>query len=348
MKSLKYTFSGFLGFLLVTMFDVTIALTVYSLIEDKEMWKIALLMLIVVLVNTFLCSLVDYFRRRIFVEKPLKEILSATDQMTKGNFEVELKVYHTYPHFDNYDWIKEDLNKMAKELSKSEILKNDFIANVSHEIKTPLMIIQSYADELQNANLSEEEKNKYSKDLQSACRRLNLLVMNILKLNKLENQKLSLEITRFDLSELLTAQVLQFEEIIEEKKIELTCDIQEDVFIQSVPGYLEIVFNNLMSNAIKFTETQGKIYVSLKQNQDEYTICFKDDGCGMDSETGRRIFDKFYQGDTSHAKEGNGLGLALVKKVIDLLGGTIRVESELHKGTNFEIVLKEVKNEREI
>lgn len=344
MKQFKYSFTGFFGFLLVTMFDVTIALTFYSLIQDKATWKVSLLMLIVIFFNTFLCSLVGYFRRKIFVEKPLKEILDATDQMSKGNFNIDLKLQHSYSSFDDYDLIKENINKMAKELSKSEILKNDFIANVSHEIKTPLMVIQNYADLLKIETLSKIEREKYIHNLQEACKRLNSLVVNILNLNKLENQKLVPRITRFNLSELLTTQVLLFEELLEEKKIDLSCEIEENLFIQSEPDYLKIVLNNLMSNAIKFTDFQGKIFVSLKKQEEKYVLCFKDNGCGMDVQTGKHIFDKFYQGDTSHAKEGNGLGLSLVKKVIDLLGGTIRVESELQKGTTFYIILNEVES----
>ena len=109
---------------------------------------------------------------------------------------------------------------------------------------------------------------------------------------------------------------------------------------------MEIIFNNLISNATKFTNINGKISISLKKKENEYHIIFSDNGCGMDKETGKYIFDKFYQGDTSRSKEGNGLGLALVKKVIDVLGGTIKVESELNKGTTFEILLKENNNER--
>ena len=112
--------------------------------------------------------------------------------------------------------------------------------------------------------------------------------------------------------------------------------------INSEKNYLEIVFNNLMSNAIKFSHNSGIINISLKKQDDKYTIIFKDNGCGMDSETGKHIFDKFYQADTSHSKEGNGLGLALVKKVIDIIGGKISVESEIGVGTTFTIVIKEV------
>ena len=231
---------------------------------------------------------------------------------------------------------------MANELSKSEVLKNDFIANVSHEIKTPLAVIQNYAKALKNPSLDSETKEKYISNLVEACQKLNGLITNILKLNKLENQKLLPEIKEFNLSELLANQVLQFESLIEKKEIDLVCEIEEDLFIKSEESYLEIIFNNLMSNAIKFSNPKGMIYVGLKKEKQNYHITFKDSGCGMDKETGKHIFDKFYQGDTSRSKEGNGLGLALVKRVIDIIGGSIHVTSQIGEGTEFIITIRGV------
>lgn len=298
-----------------------------------------------VVLNIYLYNYLLSKNKRKYAEQITKlsnEILEVTKLMTRGNFKVSLKTKHTYNDYDAYDMIKEDLNKMAKELSKSEMLKNDFIANVSHEIKTPLAVINSYAKVLSDSSISEDERKKYLHNLQLSCNKLNTLVTNILKLNKLENQKLLPEFTSFNLSELLSDQILQFEELLEKKNIELICDIEDDLMINSEKNYLEIVFNNLMSNAIKFSHNSGIINISLKKQDDKYTIIFKDNGCGMDSETGKHIFDKFYQADTSHSKEGNGLGLALVKKVIDIIGGKISVESEIGVGTTFTIVIKEV------
>ena len=275
------------------------------------------------------------------IDRPLKEILHATELMSRGDFQVRCTTNHSYKDYDEFDLIKNDLNNMAKELSKSEVLKNDFIANVSHEIKTPLSIIQNYAKALENEQLPLEIKQKYLSNLQEACKKLNNLVTNILKLNKLENQKLALEITTFNLSESLTDQIIQYEELIDKKKLVLECDIEDNLFINSEKNYLEIIWNNLISNAIKFSNIGAKVCISLKKSIDEYVFTISDNGCGMDSETGAHIFDKFYQGDTSHSKEGNGLGLALVKKVIDVLGGSISVESEVGVGTTFTVNIKE-------
>lgn len=342
MRNFKDTFYGFIILTITVAFNTTVGILIYNAVKDNGTLATAAIIFVVILASSLIFTVIDYLRRKITVERPLKEILSATKQLARGNFKVKLIPYHMYNKYDEFDYIKDNLNMMAQELSKSEVLKNDFIANVSHEIKTPLSIIQNYAQYLKNPNLSEEERAKNLENLNNACYKLNTLVANILKLNKLENQKLEPNFKKFNLSELLASQVLSFENLIESKKINLICDIKEDLYIVSEESYLEIVINNLMSNAIKFSHLEGEIYVSLKDKDNKYELIFKDNGCGMNSETGAHIFDKFYQGDTSHSKEGNGLGLALVKKVIDILGGTISIDSELGKGTTFKIEIKGV------
>lgn len=346
MKKFSYLIYGFLGFTLVTGFNVSIGVLIYSQVTDEENYKVAILLIGVILVNALFCSIIDVVRRKIMISKPVNEILNATNKLKKGNFNINLVTNHTYQEFDEFDIIKNDLNKVAKELARSEILKNDFIANLSHEIKTPLAVIKNYAKVLEDESISPEERKKYLYNLQEATKKLNALVTNILKLNKLEHQTLELEITNFNVSELLTEQILQFESLIATKDLKLEIDIEEDIYINSEQSYLEIIFNNLISNAIKFTNPNGTITIILKKKNNEYIFTFCDTGCGMDSETGMHIFDKFYQGDTSHAKEGNGLGLALVKRVIDLLGGEISVESEKGVGTTFKIIVKEIQNGR--
>lgn len=345
MKNVRYTLVGFFGFLIVTVFNVSIGILVYSSIKEKETIVIALVVLLFVILSTVLCSFIDLFRRKIMIERPLSEIIYATQQITKGDFNIKLIPNHSYKDYDEFDIIKDDINNMALELANSAVMKTDFIANVSHEIKTPLAVIQNYAKALENPNLNIEERKSYLKSLQQACKKLNTLVLNILKLNKLENQSMVPDISRFNVSELLTVQILQFEELIDKKNISLEINIEEDLYIDSDPSYLEIAFNNFISNAIKFTDNGGTIYISLVKLNDKYIFTFKDTGCGMDSETGKHIFDKFYQGDTSHSKEGNGLGLALVKRIIDLLGGEINVVSELGVGTEFKMIVKGEKSE---
>ena len=342
MRNIKDTLFGFIFFLITASFCAGFGILIYTLVEDLSLALRFIALFLYVLFVSFIFTLIDYIRRKNMIDKPLKDILRATESMTRGNFNIKLYPTHSYNNFDEFDFIKDHLNNLAQELSKNEMLKSDFISNVSHEIKTPLSIIMSYAQALNNPKLNEEDKKKYLVSLNNACKRLNVLVNNILKLNKLENQSLSLEIKKFNLSESLTNQVLKFEELFEKKNINLICDIDENLYITNEESYLEIVWNNLIINAIKFSNETGVIKISLHKENEEYIIKVQDFGEGMDKNTGMHIFDKFYQGDTSRAKEGNGLGLALVKKVIDILGGSISVESQLKKGSTFTVKIKEI------
>lgn len=345
MKKIKGLLVGYLGFFIVSSTSVSLAFLIYSSISVDNNLIIALLLLLIIIFTSLCCLIFELIRRKYMVETPLQKILNATRQMSKGDFNIKLIPKHLYADYDEFDLIKEDLNNMANSLSKSELLKNDFISNVSHEIKTPLAIIQNYAKMLENPNITNEDKIKYLSSLQSTCKKLNNLVMNILKLNKLENQHLSLNCIKFNISQVLIDQILLFEDLIDSKNLQLNLDIEEDLYIVSEQNYLEIIFNNIISNAIKFSKENGFINISLKKQNDLFIILFEDSGCGMTKETGMYIFDKFYQGETSHNHEGNGLGLALVKKVIDLLGGEIKVESELNKGTIFTIIIRGNKDE---
>lgn len=296
-----------------------------------------------IMFGTILCVVIDMLRRKLMVDKPTKIILDATNEIAKGNFDIKLNIKHEHNKFDEYDKIMENINKMAEELGKNEVLKTDFISNVSHEIKTPLAIIQNYSIILQNDKLSKEQKDKYLKELILTTKRLSNLITNILKLNKLENQKLDFEIAKFNLGEELRLCTLNFENLFEKKNIQLDCEI-EDIDISSSKELLEIVWNNLISNAIKFSNDNGKIAIKVFEKDNFAIIQIIDNGIGMTKDVGKHIFDKFYQGDFSHSNEGNGLGLALVKQVIDILGGEISVESEINKGSTFTIKLKKEKN----
>lgn len=340
MMKLKYKLLGYILFFITTSFAIGIGVFVFSLVLDKEKYIQYIALITTTIIITIVLVICDYIRRRVMIYTPLQEILDATKALSKGDFKVKLKPKNPYGEYDEFDLIKVDLNRMANELSKSEMLKNDFIANVSHEIKTPISIINNYIKLLSNDSLTKEEKDKYLANIKYACSKLSDLISNILKLNKLDNQRLKVDLKKFNLSESIINQIVQFEELIEQKEIELICDIEEDLYIVSEESYLEIIWNNLISNAIKFTEPKGTIKISLKKIENKYQIMISDTGIGMDKETGAHIFDKFYQGDTSRSKEGNGLGLALVKRVIDLLGGSISVESEINKGTTFIVIVK--------
>ncbi len=340
-KGARWTFFGSLLFFLTISLIVTAAILIYAKVDEStngDRGVVALVMLLVVVFLSVLCTVLDIIRRRIMVDKPVEQILSATERIAAGDFSVRLQQRHGYSEYDEYDSIMENLNLMAETLGKSEVLKTDFISNVSHELKTPLAVIKSYALLLQKEK-DEEKRKEYAQTLVKAAQKLSDLVTNILKLSKLENEKIQPDKGKVRLHESIAEAVIGLEDRIERKKIEVLCDLEEaEIFSSS--GYLEIVWNNLLSNAVKFTDEGGRVEITLKKEGKFAVVKIRDTGCGISPETGKRIFDKFYQGDTSHAQEGNGLGLALVKKVIDILGGEISVESELGKGTLFTVVLQ--------
>ena len=341
MKKFINELIGFFLFFITLFVVVSISLIVYSLLKDTSLLIVIIVVILLIAVFSFIFIIIDTLRRKHDFDKPVKEIRNATKRMTNGDFDIELLTNNNLPDYTMYDLIKNDLNLLAKELSKNEVLKNDFISNFSHEVKTPISVIQNYAKALENEKLDNETRKKYLTYLQESCKKLSVLITNILKLNKLENQELLPEYKRFNLSNSITNQILQYENLIEEKNIELDCSIEEDIFVESEENYLEIIWNNLISNAIKFTEKDGKITINLNKINEIVTFTITDTGCGIDGQTGKHIFDKFYQGDTSHSKEGNGLGLALVKKVIDRLGGEISINSEVGVGTTFVVKIKE-------
>lgn len=337
----RLSLSGYISFFVLVAVIITVACLVSSVLTAniKSKGVIAAIMLAVVITLAAVCTVCDLIRRKFMVDRPVDEILSATDKIANGNFDIQLKPFHSYAKFDAYDLIMENINKMAKELSQNEVLKTDFISNVSHEIKTPLAVISNQATLLQDKNLTEKERAECVNSLLSATNRLTGLVTNILKLNRLENQVISEQKTETHLGDALGEIILGFEEILDRRSLELSCDI-DDVVCLADRTFFEIICNNLLSNAIKFTPDNGKISVSLKDRGDSVELKVADTGCGMTKDVGERIFDKFYQGDTSHATEGNGLGLALVKKVIDISGGEIKVESRKGEGSLFTVILK--------
>lgn len=293
-----------------------------------------------VLLLSLLCTIIDGIRRRFMVKRPVQKIVNAAEQIMKGDYSVRIPPLRSVDIMSGFDVIADYFNQMAEELSGTETLRTDFIANVSHELKTPLAVIQNYGTMLQQLNLSEEKRLEYAKAITDTSRRLANLITNILKLNKLENQQIYPKVETYDLGEQLCECLLAFESAWEDKDLEIETDVEEDVRVDTDAELLSLVWNNLFSNAIKFTEPHGKISLSLKSEGEFAVVQVSDTGCGIPSEVGKHIFEKFYQGDTSHATQGNGLGLALVKRVIDIVGGDIAVSSEVEKGSTFTVKLR--------
>ena len=293
-----------------------------------------------VLLISCLCATIDYIRRKRMVDQPVQQIMAALDKVMQGDFTVRIPPVREFAGETGFNEVIRAINRMTAELQGTQTLRSDFIANVSHELKTPLAVMGNYAEMLQAPGIGEAERLEYAGAIRRSARRLAALVTNILKLNKLENQQIFPKHEEFDLSGQLCETMLGFEDAWEEKGLNIETDITDEVYICADPELLSLVWSNLISNAVKFTPRGGTVGVALRSDADGVEVTVSDTGCGIDPETGKHIFEKFYQGDTSHATEGNGLGLALVKRVIDILDGEISVRSTPGRGSSFRVKLR--------
>ena len=291
------------------------------------------------LMSLVFCIIVFTIRRNRF-ERPLKTLGDAARQVARGDFSVYIAPIRSDGKKDYVEVMFEDFNKMVEELGSIEMLTNDFVSNVSHEIKTPISIIQSYASALQKEQVTEQQRKEYTDTIITASEKLNALVVNILKLSKLENPKIIPTLEDYNLCNQLAECALAFEDLWESKSIIFTVDMDDTAIIRADKNMLEIVWNNLLSNALKFTPSGGKVSLIQTSDEDTVTVAVSDTGCGMDESTMHHIFDKFYQGDPSHSQEGNGLGLALALRVVELMGGQISAKSAPGEGSTLTVILE--------
>ncbi len=268
---------------------------------------------------------------------PINELVDVTKRVANGDFSVQLKE-HTKKNGelkkDEMSVLTHNFNVMVHELDKNKILKSDFVTNVSHEFKTPLANIKGHAEIIKRCKNPEEIK-EYCDNIIEAADNLSNLTSNILRLSKLENH-IILEAVDFRVDEQIRQAIILLENKWEEKNINFNLDLDEITIFSDEALFLQ-VWLNLISNAIKFSSEGGDINVILKKYANEAVFTIKDEGIGMSKEVQDKIFERFYQGDTSHAKEGNGLGLSIVKKILDISHCTIEVSSEEGKGTTFTV-----------
>lgn len=293
-----------------------------------------------VVLISILFTIIDALRRKYTIDRPVQRIVEGTRKLMAGDFSVRLEPQTSIAAEDPFNEIILAFNQMAQELGSLETLRTDFIANVSHEMKTPLTVMQNYGTLLQGPNLSDAQRMEYAKGVTDGSRRLADMMTNILKLNRLENQQIFPKSTPFDLGEQLCECLLQYETVWERSGIEIETDLAEDVLVNADSELLRLVWNNLLSNALKFTPSGGTVRLTLACDNAYAVVKVQDTGCGMTAQVGSHIFEKFYQGDTSHATQGNGLGLALVKRVVDILRGEISVESTLGQGSTFTVKIR--------
>ncbi|MBQ9113172.1 MAG: HAMP domain-containing histidine kinase [Clostridia bacterium] len=325
-------------FISVMSYNLNITLT------DENLNMAAKLTFINVVFLSLIFTVIDMLRRKLTIDRPVKRITEAAERMMQGDFSTRISLPRSYGADDRFRDIMICFNKMAEELSKTETLRTDFIANVSHELKTPLAVMKNYSTMLRAPGLTEEQREEYAKAISDTSGRLANLITNILRLNKLENQQVTLSSAVFDLGEQVCECLLSFENAWESKALEIETDIEDGILVNTDEEMMTLVWNNLFSNAIKFTDNGGKITLIIRSDGDFAEVSVSDTGCGISADVGAHMFDKFYQGDTSHATQGNGLGLALVKRVVDITGSDISVKSELGKGSTFTVRMRRKQN----
>lgn len=333
MKRFLYNLISYIIFFITVTVVVSIGILIFSKVKDFETSILAIFVLLYILFTALIFFIIDYIRRNIIIQKPLNDILDATNLISKGEFDIKLKPRHNYNNYDELDKIMININKMAIGLRNDEILKNDFISNFSHEIKTPIAIMNGYINLLKRNEMSKEERDEYIDKLYNSSINLSNLISNILKLNKLENGEM--ELNDVNLSSVLENVIISYDELINNKKINFDLDIDDRLIKYTNESFIQLIFSNLISNAIKFSKYEGIVEIKLKNKNDYIEFMVKDNGIGMSKDTIIHIFNRFYQGDTSHKTEGNGLGLSMVKKAIDRLGYKISIESEEEKGSTF-------------
>ncbi len=303
-------------------------------LSNTWQWNPLLLVFTLMMGSIVLGFVITVFAVRRFL-KPINALSVATQKVARGDFNVQIEQDKSS---DEMGELISNFNKMVKDLSEIETLKQDFIANVSHEFKTPLATIQGYSTLLQDETLSNEERQSYTRYIISATKQLSSLTTNILKLSKIENNSEKFEKSRYDCAEQIRQAILFLENKWTEKNINLEINIV-NAEIYANDELLMQVWLNVIGNAIKFSNINGRVWITSATKAGKLYFSVKDEGCGMDENMCGKIFERFYQGDNSHSKEGNGLGLAMVKKILEVSDGEVYVKSEPGKGSEFLIVL---------
>lgn len=267
---------------------------------------------------------------------PMKKVTEAMDKIAEGDFSVRLE---TKKKSKEIREIYSGFNMMANELQSTEILQSDFVSNVSHEFKTPINAIEGYSMLLQNDDNLTDEQKTYVEKIIFNTRRLSSLTGNILLLSKIENQSIVSNKLEFDLDEQIRHSLLAFECEWEKKNLDFDIEMDDTDYIGN-EALMHHIWDNLISNAIKFSPAESEIKIRLLNGEDKITFSISDCGPGVGEDAQKHIFDKFYQSDTSHKEEGNGLGLALVKKIVEIEGGEINVRNNDDVGCTFTVTLK--------
>ena len=294
-------------------------------------WPIVLMLISSIILGTIIGIVLS---RRLF--KQFLQLGDGIRQISVGNFDVHIDEIPNADKDSDLNNLIISFNKMTEQLKETELLSSDFISNVSHEFKTPLMTIEGYVTLLDDDTLDREERKKYIRIISEATHKLSNLTSNILKISKLDNSEIDLNVKEYNLSEQIREIIIMLEGSWEKKNIEFNLTLPDCMIIND-EELLEQVWSNVIGNAVKFSNNDSKIDIYLSSTIDKVVVTVRDYGIGMSEETLKRLFDKFYQGDISHSSEGNGLGMTLVNKICELCHGTIDVSSKLDEGSTITI-----------
>lgn len=284
------------------------------------------LMLFVVAGSFVVGALLSFFYSKIPL-KPINKILNALNRLASGDYSARISFKGAFSRHPAVDELTHSFNALAGELEQTEILRSDFINNFSHEFKTPIVSIAGFAALLKRQNLSEEERAEYLDIIEKESLRLSQMATNVLNLTKVEHQTILSDVTAFNLSEQIRTSVLMLEGKWSKKNLDWSLDFDEFV-IRANEEMLKQVWINLFDNAVKFSPDGGVVSVEIREKGNDLEIRVANPGEEIPPEKREKIFNKFYQGDESHHTEGNGVGLAVVKRIVDLHGGKVRAESE--------------------
>lgn len=290
--------------------------------------------LFLLLVGAFMGSAIAFMVNRILFE-PIQKLKDGMNDVSDGDFSVKID---TNSPINEVKELYDSFDLMVKELSATEILQSDFMSNVSHEIKTPVNAIEGYAMLLESEEITPEEQQEYVEKILFNTKRLSELVGNVLLLSKIDNQAIPKNEKKFRLDEQIRQSIMQLETKWTEKDIELDVELDDIEFVGNATLLIHI-WDNLINNAIKFNNQGGTVKLRLVSDVDSIVFTIEDNGPGVSEDAIKHIFDKFYQADSSHRQEGNGLGLALVKRIVDLYEGDIKAENLPDTGCRFTVVL---------
>ena len=293
--------------------------------------------LFMVLSSLIIGGLIAFFSSRLPL-KPINNLINQMNRLAAGDFRARLRFGNTLSAHPTAREISTSFNTMAEELENTELLRTDFINNFSHEFKTPIVSIRGFARELQMGDLTQEQREEYTRIIVEESDRLAKLSTTVLELSRLENQQIVTGQTNFDLDEQIRRCILLLEPQWTEKELEIIPEL-EPLTIYSNEDITEQIWKNLIGNAVKFTPNGGTVSISMTADTERVCVTIADTGIGMSEETKAHMFEKFYQGDPSHHRMGYGIGLSVVDRAVKLCGGSIEVESEEGRGSRFTVTL---------